>query len=154
MGTLIQSYELGEADFPRRPPSAIHPREPCGATASCCRWFRPDILLAIHGAYLDAGADIIETNTFTANRIAQADYAMIDRRPGDERWRPRGWPREAADRDPSGPEPRSPTLRAGRPWAPPTGPPRSRPDVADPGARNVTFSTSWPRPTRKPPRGW
>ena len=37
---------------------------------------RPDIIRAIHQAYLDAGADIIETNTFNANRISMADYAM------------------------------------------------------------------------------
>ena len=37
---------------------------------------RPDVVLAIHGAYLDAGADIIETNTFTANALAQSDYGL------------------------------------------------------------------------------
>ena len=39
---------------------------------------RPEIVTAMHDAYLDAGADVIETNTFSATTIAQADYAMED----------------------------------------------------------------------------
>ena len=58
-------------------------------------------MLAIHGAYLDAGADIIETNTFTATRIAQADYGLIDVVARDE---PRGAPASRA-RPPTPPRP-------------------------------------------------
>ncbi len=43
-----------------------------------CRLTRPDIIKAIHGAYFDAGADIVETNTFNSTSIAMADYQMED----------------------------------------------------------------------------
>ena len=74
MGTLVQSYNLTEADF-RGERFRDHPRDLRGDTDLICLT-RPDIVTAIHGAYLDAGSDIIETNTFTATRIAQADYGL------------------------------------------------------------------------------
>ena len=77
MGTLIQSYSLEEADY-RAERFKDHPHDLRG-DSDLLSLVRPDIVLAIHGAYLDAGADIIETNTFTATRIAQADYGL-DRR--------------------------------------------------------------------------
>jgi 5-methyltetrahydrofolate--homocysteine methyltransferase len=74
MGTMIQSYALDEADF-RGERFRDHPRDLRGDN-ELISLTRPDIILAIHAAYLDAGADIIETNTFTANAIAQADYGL------------------------------------------------------------------------------
>jgi 5-methyltetrahydrofolate--homocysteine methyltransferase len=134
MGTLIQSYELGEADF-RGDRFRDHPRDLRG-DSELLSLVRPDILLAIHGAYLDAGADIIETNTFTANRIAQADYGMIDvvREMNVEAAR---LAREAADAAERA-EPGRPRYVLGA-LGPTNRTASISPDVADPGARNVTF---------------
>ena len=72
MGTMIQRYGLAEADY--------H----CGTFADCIKELkgnneclnltRPEIIKAIHKKYIAAGADIIETNTFSANVISQAEY--------------------------------------------------------------------------------
>ena len=78
MGTLIQSYSSTRRTSAASASGTT--RATCAATTTCSRLTRPDIVLAIHGAYLDAGADIIETNTFTATRIAQADYGLERRR--------------------------------------------------------------------------
>ncbi len=48
----------------------------CGATTTCSRSPNPTAIRGIHRAYLDAGADIVETNTFNAQRISLADYGM------------------------------------------------------------------------------
>ena len=64
MGTMIQSYGLSEADF-RGERFRDHPRDLRGDN-DLLSLTRPDVIAAIHAAYLDAGADIIETNTFTA----------------------------------------------------------------------------------------
>ena len=74
MGTMIQAYHLGEADW-RGERFADWPGE-LRATATCSSLTRPEIIRAIHAAYLDAGADIIETNTFTGDALAQADYGL------------------------------------------------------------------------------
>ena len=74
MGTQIQNYKLTEADF-RGARFADHPRELRG-NSDLLVLTRPDAIRAIHDAYLDAGADLIETNTFTATAIAQADYGL------------------------------------------------------------------------------
>ncbi len=74
MGTMIQSYGLTESDF----------RGEAFATCTCelkgnndlLTVTRPDVIAAIHEAYLTAGADIIETNTFNANRVSMADYGL------------------------------------------------------------------------------
>ncbi len=76
MGTLIQSYQLDEEGFRGDDPRfADHPRDLRGNN-DLLSLTQPAIVRAIHDAYLDAGADIIETDTFTATRIAQADYAL------------------------------------------------------------------------------
>lgn len=72
MGSLIQQYELTEKDF-RGDVLPHHPSDLKGNNEMLCIT-RPDVIKAIHKAYLDAGADILETNTFGATRIAQADY--------------------------------------------------------------------------------
>ena len=72
MGTMIQRYALGEADF-RGEVFKDWPVRLQG-TNDLIALTRPDVLRAIHRAYLEAGADIIETNTFNAQRISHADY--------------------------------------------------------------------------------
>ena len=72
MGTMIQRYDLGEADF-RGEVFKDWPVRLQGNN-DLIALTRPDVLRAIHRAYLEAGADIIETNTFNAQRVSQADY--------------------------------------------------------------------------------
>ncbi len=71
-GTMIQRCSLGEADF-RGQLLADHPHDLKGNSDMLCLT-RPDVIADIHRLYLAAGADLIETNTFTATQIAQADY--------------------------------------------------------------------------------
>ncbi|MCA0294082.1 MAG: methionine synthase [Actinobacteria bacterium] len=68
MGTMLQGYDLGLADFQNL--------EGCNEVLNVTR---PDVVGAIHTAYLDAGADCIETNTFGANLSALAEYDAVDR---------------------------------------------------------------------------
>ncbi|MBI3200568.1 MAG: methionine synthase [Myxococcales bacterium] len=74
MGTAIQGYDLGEADF-RGTRFERHPKDLKGNN-DLVVLTRPDVASAIHEAYLEAGADIIETNTFSAQAISQADYDL------------------------------------------------------------------------------
>ncbi len=74
MGTMIQRYGLTEADF-RGEAFKNHPCDLKGNN-DLLSITRPDIIKAIHKEYLDAGADIIETNTFSSTSIAQADYQL------------------------------------------------------------------------------
>ncbi|MBM3203740.1 methionine synthase, partial [Candidatus Woesearchaeota archaeon] len=76
MGTMIQRYELTEADY-RGARFATWPHDLKGNN-DLLSLTRPDIIQAIHTAYLEAGSDIIETNTFNANRVSLADYGMED----------------------------------------------------------------------------
>ena len=76
MGTMIQQYPLTEADF-RGTRFASLPGQLKGNNDLLCLT-RPDIIADIHRKYLAAGADIIETNTFNATRISQADYHTED----------------------------------------------------------------------------
>ncbi|BEV72813.1 methionine synthase [Paludibacterium sp. THUN1379] len=74
MGTMIQRHALGEADF-RGERFADWPLDVKGNN-DLLVLTRPDVIAGVHQAYLDAGADILETNTFNATRIAMADYGM------------------------------------------------------------------------------
>lgn len=74
MGTMIQRHPLEEADF-RGERFANHHKSLKGNNDLLCLT-RPDIIEAIHLEYLRAGADIIETNTFNAQAISQADYDL------------------------------------------------------------------------------
>ncbi|MEW6280172.1 MAG: methionine synthase [Candidatus Eremiobacterota bacterium] len=74
MGTMIQRYGLDEADF-RGERFADWPHSVKGNSDLLCLT-QPDIIRAIHLEYLDAGADLIETNTFSAQAISLADYHM------------------------------------------------------------------------------
>ncbi len=74
MGTAIQALGLDEAAF-RGARFADHPVDLKGDNDLLCLT-RPEAIRAIHDAYLEAGADILETNTFNATRIAQKDYQL------------------------------------------------------------------------------
>ncbi len=74
MGTMIQSYGLDEADY--RGDQFKDHGVPLKGDNDLLSITRPDVIEAIHRAYLDAGADILETNTFNATTISQADYEM------------------------------------------------------------------------------
>ncbi len=76
MGTMIQSYQLEEDDY-RGERFADHPCDLKGNN-DLLSIVRPDIIKSIHKAYYEAGADIVETNTFNATSIAMADYQMED----------------------------------------------------------------------------
>lgn len=76
MGTMIQRYQLREEDF-RGERFKDHPCDVRGNN-DLLNITRPDIIKAIHAEYLEAGADIIETNTFSTQRISMADYQMED----------------------------------------------------------------------------
>jgi 5-methyltetrahydrofolate--homocysteine methyltransferase len=74
MGTMIQRYQLTESDF-RGERFADYPSDLKGNN-DLLSMTRPDIITQIHLDYLEAGADIIETNTFNAQRVSMADYHM------------------------------------------------------------------------------
>ena len=74
MGTMIQRYKLEEADF-RGDLFKNHPKDLKGNN-DLLSLTRPDIIKEIHRQYLDAGADIIETNTFSGTQIGQSDYGL------------------------------------------------------------------------------
>uniref|UniRef100_UPI00404768F5 homocysteine S-methyltransferase family protein n=1 Tax=Algoriphagus sp. TaxID=1872435 RepID=UPI00404768F5 len=74
MGTMIQRYTLTEEDF-RTPELKEHPKALKGNN-DLLSLSRPDIIRAIHLEYLKAGADILETNTFSGTTIAQEDYGL------------------------------------------------------------------------------
>ncbi|WP_194775946.1 homocysteine S-methyltransferase family protein [Pararhodonellum marinum] len=74
MGTMIQRYKLAEEDF-RTPSLKDHPKSLKGNN-DLLSLSRPEIIKEIHQAYLDAGSDIIETNTFSGTSIAQEDYKL------------------------------------------------------------------------------
>ncbi|OUT95874.1 MAG: 5-methyltetrahydrofolate--homocysteine methyltransferase [Flammeovirgaceae bacterium TMED32] len=76
MGTMIQRHDLQEEDF-RNEALKDHTISLKGNN-DLLSLTRPDIIKSIHEAYLEAGADIIETNTFSSTTIAQADYGLQD----------------------------------------------------------------------------
>ena len=74
MGTMVQRHQLTEADF-RGTRFTDHPRDLRGNN-DVLVLTRPDVITGIHRQYLEAGSDIIETNTFSGTAVAQADYAL------------------------------------------------------------------------------
>ena len=132
MGTQIQRFKFDEAYF-RGERFLDHPKDLKGNN-ELMQLVKPGVLSDIHRAYLAAGADIIETNTFGATSIAQEDYglAALAREMNQAAAR---IAREAADAFSSADKPRFVAGALG-----PT--PRTAsisPDVNDPGARNVSF---------------
>lgn len=76
MGTMIQRYKLSEADYRGERFKDWHLDVKGNNDLLCIT--QPQIIIAIHKEYLEAGADIIETNTFSSTSIAMADYEMQD----------------------------------------------------------------------------
>ena len=79
MGTMIQRYGLEEQDY--RGSVFADSATDLKGDNECLNLTRPDIIESIHQAYIDAGADIIETNSFNANAISQAEYGLSDKAP-------------------------------------------------------------------------
>ncbi len=132
MGTMIQRYKLSEADF-RGERFADHPIDVRGNN-DLLSLTRPDVVREIHKAYLEAGADLIETNTFGATSIAQQDYGLAHvaydinleaakiAKSACAEYSTHDKPRFVVGA--LGPTPKTASIS---------------PDVNDPGARNVTF---------------
>ncbi|MDE2973318.1 MAG: methionine synthase [Gemmatimonadota bacterium] len=134
MGTMIQGYGLGEADF-RGDVFASHPA-PLLGNNDLLALTRPDVIGEIHRAYLGAGADIVETNTFSATRLPMADYGVEDA-VGDVNLAAARIAREAAD-EYTARTPGRPRFVAGI-LGPTNRTSSISADVNDPGARQVTF---------------
>jgi 5-methyltetrahydrofolate--homocysteine methyltransferase len=134
MGTMIQRYSLEEEDF-RNEKLKDHDH-PLKGNNDLLSFTRPDVIKAIHTEYLAAGADIIETNTFSGTTIAQADYGL-EHIVYDINYYGAKIAREAADefmkKDPS-----RPRFVAGA-MGPTNRTASISPDVNDPGYRAVTF---------------
>ena len=77
MGTMIQKHKFQEVDF-RGEQFRDHPR-PLKGNNDLLSLTKPEVIVNIHKEYLEAGADLITTNTFNANRISMADYGMENR---------------------------------------------------------------------------
>ena len=132
MGTMIQTYKLGEQDF-RGERFANHHKDVRGNN-ELLSLVRPDIISTIHEQYLEAGSDVISTNTFGATRVAQGDYELFDiaydlnkasaelARAAADKYSTAEQPRFVAGA--LGPQPKTASIS---------------PDVNDPGARNITF---------------
>jgi 5-methyltetrahydrofolate--homocysteine methyltransferase len=132
MGTMLQQRKLDEAAF-RGSRFADHP-VPLKGNNELLNLTQPQVVLEIHEAYLAAGSDIVETNTFGATGIAQADYGLAHlaremnmqaaalARQACDRFSTPGHPRFVAGA--IGPTPRTASIS---------------PDVNDPGARNTSF---------------
>ncbi|MHB1206651.1 MAG: homocysteine S-methyltransferase family protein [Rhodospirillaceae bacterium] len=134
MGTMIQRRKLDEAAY--RGTRFAHHTVDVKGNNDLLNLTQPDIVREIHSEYLAAGADIIETNTFSGTRIAQADYALesVVREINVEGAR---LAREAADAF-TAKTPDRPRFVAGA--IGPTNKTASiSPNVSDPGFRNVTF---------------
>jgi 5-methyltetrahydrofolate--homocysteine methyltransferase len=134
MGTMIQSYSLSERDY-RGERFEDHSNELKGNNDLLCLT-QPRIIRDIHEATLEAGADIVETNTFNANRISQSDYGTEDLAYELNREAAR-LAREAADAY-TGQRPEKPRFVAGA-LGPTNRTASLSPDVNNPGRRNVTF---------------
>ena len=133
MGTMIQQHRLDERGY-RGERFRNHGRDLKGNN-DILTLTRPDIVGGIHRAYLEAGSDIIETNTFNSNSISQADYGTEALVP-ELNYRAASLARKVADEFAQG---------AGRPafvagaLGPTTRMTSLSPDVNDPGFRSVTF---------------
>lgn len=134
MGTMIQRHTLTEADF-RGERFKDHPH-PLKGNNDLLSLTRPDIIKEIHRQYLEAGADILETNTFSSTTVAQADY-HLESAVYDLNYHSAKIAKEVADeftkKDPS-----RPRFVAGS-MGPTTKLASMSPDVNNPGYRAITF---------------
>jgi 5-methyltetrahydrofolate--homocysteine methyltransferase len=134
MGTMIQRYTLTEEDF-RTPALKDHPKSLKGNN-DLLSLSRPDIIRAIHKEYLEAGSDIIETNTFSGTTIAQEDYGL-SHLAYTINFESAKIAREVADAF-SAANPDKPRFVAGA-MGPTNRTASISPDVNDPGYRAITF---------------
>ena len=134
MGSMIQTYKLTEEDF-RGEQFKDHPHSLKGNN-DLVGITRPDVLKEIHCQYLEAGADIIETNTFSGTWIAQADY-KLEHAVYDINFYSAKIAKEAADEF-TLKNPNKPRYVAGS-IGPTNRTASMSPDVNDPGYRAVTF---------------
>jgi 5-methyltetrahydrofolate--homocysteine methyltransferase len=134
MGTMIQQYELDEADF-RGERFADHLVSLKGNN-DLLSVTQPETIEAIYRAYLEAGADIIETNTFNGNAISQSDYAT-ESAVRDINYEAASIARKVAD-EITARDPARPRFVAGS-IGPTNRTASISPDVNDPSVRNVTF---------------
>ena len=134
MGTMIQSYDLSEADY-RGERFADHPGDLKGNN-DLLSITQPQIIRDIHEACFEAGADIIETNTFTSTSIAQKDYGLEDLA-YELNYEAARVARAAAD-DHTERDPDKPRFVAGA-LGPTNRTASLSPDVNNPGFRNVDF---------------
>ncbi len=134
MGTMIQRYKLEEKDY-RGERFANFPHDVQGNN-DLLLLTQPQIIRAIHAAYLDAGADILETNSFNATSISMADYHMEDL-VYELNVQAAKLAREVADEF-SAKTPDKPRFVAGV-LGPTSRTASISPDVNDPSFRNVTF---------------
>ncbi len=137
MGTMIQGCKLSEGDY--RGPVACglhgHSHDLKGDN-DLLVLTRPDVILAIHDEFLEAGADIIETNTFNATSIAQADYGL-ESRVREINLAAARLARQSADAW-TAKTPAKPRFVAGA-LGPTNRTATISPDVNDPGFRNVSY---------------
>jgi 5-methyltetrahydrofolate--homocysteine methyltransferase len=134
MGTMIQGYGLSEEDY-RGERFADHPRDLKGNN-DLLSLTQPQVIRGIHEAVLEVGADIVETNTFNATAISQADYGTEDLA-YEINYVAARLAREAADGF-TGRTPEKPRSVAGA-IGPTNRTASLSPDVNNPGFRNVTF---------------
>ena len=134
MGTMIQRHNLTEEDF-RGSRFKAH-AHPLRGNNDILSLTRPDVIKEIHRLYYEAGADIAETNTFSATTIAQADYHLEDA-VYDINFSSARLAREVAD-EMTKKEPHKPRFVAGA-MGPTNKTASLSPDVNNPGYRAVTF---------------
>ena len=134
MGTMIQRHKLGEEDF--RNEALKDHSKPLKGNNDLLSVTRPDIIKEIHAEYFEAGADIVETNTFSGTTIAQADYAL-EHMVYDINFQSAKLAKEAAQAF-TEKEPHKPRFVAGA-MGPTNRTASLSPDVNDPGYRAVTF---------------
>lgn len=135
MGTMIQRYNLEENDF-RKGWFEDH-NKPLKGNNDLLSLTRPDVIRAIHKAYLEAGADIIETNTFSGTSIAQADY-NLEKAVYDINYHSAKIAKEVAEEFTKA-NPEKPRFVAGS-IGPTNRTASLSPDVNDPGFRAITFN--------------
>ena len=132
MGTMIQRFKLDEAQYRGERFKDFH--KDVKGNNELLSLTRPDIIRDIHEAYLAAGADLIETNTFGATTVAQADYDMASLA-REMNLASARLARQACDKYST---PEHPRFVAGA-LGPTPKTASISPDVNDPGARNITF---------------
>jgi 5-methyltetrahydrofolate--homocysteine methyltransferase len=137
MGTMIQAYKLGEDGYRGPVACGLHDHmHDLKGDNDLLVLTRPEIVREIHNQFLEAGADIIETNTFNATRIAQADY-KLESRVREINLAAASIARERADAW-TAKTPDQPRFVAGA-LGPTNRTATISPDVNDPGFRNVSY---------------